>query len=261
MKFREESGQNSIALGLGLTVGVFAVVFLIWLLFAGTVMVNTGEIGVLTRFGRVTGKQLGEGFHFKNPFDHANKYDVKVQKDDAKAAAASKDLQDVHSTLVLNFRLEAEAVPDLHQKVGTDYKEKLIHPAIQEVFKASTAHFDATSLITDRPAVKSRALSLLTERLEKYGIKVIDLSITNFSFSQEFTAAIESKQVAQQNAERAKFNLEASKTDALAQKAQAASLSEFYLRKLFLEKWDGHLPNVMSGDMGGFLVNIGDATK
>src|SRR5262245_54414841 len=87
------------------------------LIAAGTVSVGTGEIAVMTRFGRVTGQELSEGLHIKNPVDRANKYDVKVQKDDAKAEAASKDLQDVHATLVLNYRLEPEKVTSIHQKV------------------------------------------------------------------------------------------------------------------------------------------------
>src|SRR5688500_5900069 len=89
---------------------VVGAVLLLWLLLASTVSVGTGEIAVMTRFGRVTGQELGEGFHLKNPLDRANKYDIKVQKFDAKADAASRDLQDIHATLVLNYSLEAGKV-------------------------------------------------------------------------------------------------------------------------------------------------------
>jgi regulator of protease activity HflC (stomatin/prohibitin superfamily) len=231
-------------------------VVVLWLAFASTVVIGTGEIAVMTRFGRVTGQELGEGFHIKNPLDHANKYDVKVQKEEAKAAAASKDLQDVQATLVVNYALAPGEVSDIHQNVGTLYREKLVDPAIQEVFKASTAGYDATSLITKRSEVKENAVSLLRERLDDFGIRVVDLSITNFAFSAEFTQAIEAKQVAQQNAERARFNLDASKIDAQAQEVQAATLSDLFLRKLFLEKWNGELPRVMGSDESGFLFDL-----
>lgn len=235
-------------------------ILLLWLIFAGTVSVDTGEIAVMTRFGRVTGQELGEGFHVKNPLDRANKYDIKVQRSNAKAAAASKDLQDVHADLVLNYSLEPGQVSDIHQKVGTTWEDKLVEPAIQEVFKASTAKYAARELITERAMVKANAVNLLRDRLAPYGVRVVDLSLTNFGFSPAFTQAIEAKQVAAQDAERAKFRLEEAKTNAQAQKVQGASLTEIYLMQQFLEKWNGVLPQYMGGggeDGGlGFLLNL-----
>jgi prohibitin 1 len=212
--------------------------------------INTGQIGVVTRFGRVTGRELGEGLHVVFPFgiDKVSRYDVKVQKQQDSAEAASKDLQDVDATIALNFRVEAGRVGEIHRTVGPLYNIKLIDPAIQEVFKATTAKFSAQELITNRAEVKNDALKLIKERLEKYGIVVDDLSIVNFKFSTGFTKAIEEKQIAQQNAERAKFNLEASKTDAEAQQAQSQTLSPLFLQKQAIEKWDGKLPQYLGQD-------------
>jgi regulator of protease activity HflC (stomatin/prohibitin superfamily) len=234
---------------------VIAGIAFLWLVFASTVSVGTGEIAVMTRFGRVTGQELGEGFHVKNPLDRANKYDIKVQKFDAKADAASRDLQDVHATLVLNYNLEAQGISEVHQRVGTLYREKLIDPAIQEVFKASTARYNARELIQDRANVKNQSVELLRSRLDDFGIRVVDLSLVNFSFSPEFTSAIEAKQVAEQNAEKARFNLEAAKLEAEAQEVQAKTLSPLFLQKLFLDKWNGELPRVL-GDEFGFLLDL-----
>lgn len=229
------------------------VLLLFWLLLASTVTIGTGKIAVMTRFGKVTGQELGEGFHFKNPLDVANEYDIKVLKEETQAAAASKDLQDVNSTLVINYRLEAGKISEIHRTVGTLYKDKLIDPAVQEVFKGATAKFDATQLITDRPAVKADAYNELVKRLERYGIVVQDLSITNFSFSSEFTKAIEAKQVAAQEAERAKFSLERANLDAQAQNAQKTSLSPELLQKYAIDKWDGKMPQYVGG---GSVFNI-----
>jgi len=99
------------------------IIVLLWLIFAGTVSIGTGQIAVMTRFGHVTGQELGEGFHLKNPLDHANIYDIKILKEQTDAAAASKDLQDVHSTLVVNYRLEAGKISQIHQTIGVLYKE------------------------------------------------------------------------------------------------------------------------------------------
>ncbi len=234
---------------------IAGVVFLLllWLIFSSTVTIGTGKIAVMTRFGKVTGQELGEGFHFKSPLDRANEYDIKVLKEETEAAAASKDLQDVKSTLVINYRLEAGQVSEVHKTVGTFYKEKLVDPAVQEVFKGATAKYDATQLITDRATVKADAFNDLVNRLKRYGIIVQDLSITNFSFSPEFTNAIEAKQVAAQEAERAKFNLERANLDAQAQNAQKTSLSPELLQKYAIDKWDGKMPQYVGG---GSVFNI-----
>lgn len=234
-------------------VGLVLVIVLLWLFFASFVTIGTGKIAVMTRLGKVTGQELGEGFHLKFPLDKANEYDIKVLKEETQAAAASKDLQDVRSTLVINYRLEAGKVSEIHRTIGVFYKEKLIDPAVQEVFKGATAKFDATQLITDRPEVKADAYNELVKRLSRYGIIVQDLSITNFSFSSEFASAIEAKQVAAQEAERAKFSLDKANLDAQAQAVQKSSLSSELLQKYAIDKWDGHMPQYVGN---GSVFNI-----
>ena len=234
-------------------IAAFFIPVVLFTLIASAVQVGTGQIAVMTRFGRVTGQEMGEGFHLKNPLDKANKYDIKVLKEEADAAAASKDLQDVNGKVVVNYRLEAGKISEIHRTVGPLYKEKLVDPAIQEVFKGATAKFDATQLITDRPAVKAEAYEALKNRLERYGIIVQDLSITNFAFSTEFTKAIEAKQVAQQQSEQAKFlvekakqeanaAIEAARGQAEAQRLLRENATPEVLQKMAIDKWNGVLP-------------------
>lgn len=234
---------------------LFGVFILIWVCLTSIVIIGTGKVGVVTQFGKVTGREMSEGIHLKAPYPiHAvKKYDIKVQRETVNSAAASKDLQDVDASLVINYRLEAGRISEIHQTIGTNYKEKVILPAIEEVFKASTAKYDATQLITNRSEVKNDAFEMLRVRLNKYGIILEDISIVNFSFSPEFSSAIESKQVAQQNAERAKFNLEAARIDAEAQQVQSVTLSEVYLQNEAIKKWDGKLPQYLGG---GTVFNI-----
>lgn len=218
--------------------------------------IGTGKIGVVTQYGRVTGRELNEGISFISPWGLNNVavYDIKVQKEAVNATAASKDLQDVTSEIVLNYNLERGSVSKMHQTVGTEYVDRIIIPAINEVFKAASAEYTASELITERGRLKAQAQKNLSDRLSPYGIKVSQLSIVDFKFSPSFSKAIEEKQVAQQNAERAKFNLEAARTDAEAQRAQSETLTQQYLQKQAIEKWDGKLPTYMGG--GDSVFNI-----
>lgn len=237
------------------TLTVLVLVLIAITLFSAIRLVDTGKVGVVTSFGRVTGRELSEGMSWVVPWgvNSVTEYDIKIQKEEEKSAAATKDLQDINGTVVINFQIARGKVSEIHQKIGANYTDKLITPAINEVFKAATAKFTATDLIQNRQDLKADVTSQLRTRLEKYGISVEDVSITNFTFSQAFTDAIEDRQVAQQQAERAKFNLERAMTDAKAQEAQAESLSAEYLQKLAIDKWDGKMPQYVGG---GAVFNI-----
>lgn len=236
-------------------VRIIIIVFLVSALLTSIRQVGTGQLAVVTRFGKVVNRELGEGIHLVTPFgiDQVSRYDVKVQKDESEVSAASKDLQDVTGTVALNYRIDATRVSEIHQQIGPNFALKLIEPALQETFKATAAKYSASELITNRSEVKNEALKGVKERLEKFGITVDDLSIVNFKFSPAFAKAIEEKQVAQQNAERSRFNLEAAQIDAQAQQAQALTLSPLFLQKQAIEKWDGTLPQYLGT---GTVFNI-----
>lgn len=229
----------------------------LWLIFSAIVVIGAGKVGVVTQFGRVTGREMQSGLNVKMPWPIQRVWvaDIRIQKDSTDAAAASADLQEVHSTIALNYHLEAGKVSSIYKSIGTNYKERIIDPAIQESFKATTARFTAAELITKRAEVKDVARKSIEERLHGHGILVDDLSIVNFDFSDEFNKAIEQKQVAQQEAERASYNLERAKKDAEAQAVQKQSLTQEILTKQFIEKWDGHLPTYM-GTNNIFGLNI-----
>ncbi len=228
----------------------------LWGLFSGIRTIDTGKIGVVTQFGRVTGREVSEGLALVWPFgvNDLTVYDIKVQKEIADTQAATKDLQDVSAEVVLNYHLNRGEVSRIHQTIGATYNDRIITPALSETFKGASAKYNASELITERAVVKKDVYDQLNARLSKYGIVVDDVSITNFKFSDSFAKAIEEKQVAQQNAERAKFNLEAAQTDALAQAAQGATLSDNYLRKLAIDKWDGKMPSTVAGDGTVFSI-------
>lgn len=238
---------------------IFAIILFVFVTIITSVRaVGTGQVGVVTQYGRVTGRELSEGMSLVLPWglNNVTVYDIKVQKETVSSTAASQDLQDVSSEIVLNYQLERGSVSRVHQTIGALYVDKIVTPAINEVFKAASAKYTASELITERSKLKAEAYETLVGRLKPYGIRVSELSIVDFKFSANFSKAIEEKQVAQQNAERAKFNLEAAKTDAEAQRAQSETLTQQYLQKQAIEKWDGKLPTYMGGGESVFNIPL-----
>lgn len=236
-------------------VGVLVLLALITF-FSSMRSVDTGKVGVVTRYGKVTGRELNEGLSWVQPWglNNVTEYNIKTVKVDANAQAATKDLQDVSATVVLNYHLNRGKVSEVHQQVGPDYQQVQIDPQVQEAFKAVSAQFTAQELITNRPAVKEAVLKNLRDRIEKEGRYTIeDIAITNFQFSKAFNDAIEAVQVANQKIAQARQELETTKVEAEkrvaeataaaeAQRLQQQTLTPELLQKQAIEKWDGKLP-------------------
>ena len=192
--------------------------------------------------------------------------DVKIQKDEVEAPAASKDLQTVRSVVALNYHLDPEQVATVYQEIGIDYNSRIIAPSLQEAVKAGTAEFTAEELITKRPDVRERIKVLLTEKLTPRGIILDEFNIVEFEFSPTFNEAIEAKVTAEQDALAAQNKLERVKFEALQRieeakgKAQAITIESQALRNnpqvlqlRSLEKWDGKLPQFLGSDAIPFI--------
>ena len=230
------------------------------------VLVGAGERGVVLNFGAVQNNVLGEGLHLRVPLmQKIALMDVRIQKSQTDAESVSKDLQDTKSVVAVNYHASPDKVNKIFQSIGTEFKERIVDPAVQEVVKAVTARYTAVELITQREKVRNEIKDLLRQRLITYDIMVDDFSIVNFRFSQQFEAAIESKQTAEQLAFKAQRDLERIKIEAdqkiASAKAEAESLrlqkenvtpQMIQLRKIeasikAIEKWDGHMPKITSG--------------
>lgn len=241
---------------------------LVLLVFQPWVIVGPGQRGVLMRLGAVQKGVLSEGFHFKIPFvDNVVKINVQVQKNEAKADAASKDLQIISTVIATNYHLMPETVDEVYQKIGLAFEDKLIQPAVQEVIKAVTAKYTAEELIAKRGEVKSAIRTELADRLAVFNIKVVEVSVADFNFSRTFNDAIESKQVAEQKVAQAKNELDRikieneqkismAKAEAEGLKIQRQEITESLLKlreienqRKAIEKWDGKLPGVTGGAM------------
>lgn len=244
------------------------IAFMIFLVLVGSYFsIDAGERGIVLRFREVN-RVVDPGLHFKVPFiEDVVRMTVRVQKATTKTEAASRDLQIVHTTMVLNFNLQADKVGTIFKELGTNraVTENIIDPVVQESFKATSARYTAEELISKREALKNEVRHFLRDRLAPFGINVVELSITDFEFSQEFNRAIESKQTAEQLALKAKRDLDRIKVEAqqkiAAAQAEAESLriqkqvispDLIKLRQIeaqmkAIDKWDGKLPNVTGG--------------
>ncbi len=263
--FRDKQGNTHIrreaVIGL-----VVAILLVVWVVFLSVYTVPAGFVGVVTRFGAVQ-RIVQPGFGIKIPLvEDVVKMDVRTQKDQTDATADSIDLQAVTSTIAVNYNLDPQYASQVYSSVGTDYADILIAPAIQNIFKATTAQFTAEQLIDQREAVRSKAEASLKSQLAQYHVIVLNFNIVNFNFSDQFNQAIEAKQVAQQQVETAKQLLAKAQVDAQtavaqaqgqadAQKAlkDAGSLTPEYLEFLAIQKWDGHLPSVVTGGATPFI--------
>ena len=256
--------KKLIKIGIEIVVGIILVIIL-WPFGA----IKAGNVGVVTRFGAIN-RVVDPGVYVKIPLvEHVNVMNTQTQKDQQTAQAASQDLQTVSSTIAVNYHLDGQHAPDVYQKIGVNYQDTVVTPAIQDTFKSVTAQYTAEQLITERENVRSSAQSELTAKLTPYYIIVDNFNIVNFDFSSDFDSAIEAKQVAQQNVETAKQQLAKAQVDAQtavataqgqadAQKAlkDTGGLSPEYLEFLAISKWDGNMPTYWGGGAMPF-VNVG----
>ena len=215
---------------------------------------------MVLRFGAVE-RVSYPGINVKLPFvERVVLMNVRTQKDEVQATAMSENLQVVTSLIAVNYHLDGTRAKEVFESVGSDYTNIIVAPAIQNTFKAVTAQFSAEELITKRDEVRLLAEEELTKQLGPYFIVVENFNIVNFDFSTEYQQAIEAKQVAQQQVETSKQKLAQAEIDAQtviaqakgqadAQKAlnQTGALTPEYLQYLFLTKWNGILPQVMTG--------------
>ncbi|MBI4375838.1 MAG: prohibitin family protein [Elusimicrobia bacterium] len=265
-----------ISLALRYGVGLILLAMLISVTANSLVVIAAGHRGIV--FNRLSGirqKSLGEGFNFVMPLiEQVYQMEVRVQKDSYDAEAASKDLQMVHAKVALNYHPDPEAVPRVFQEVGTQYSERVIQPAIQEAVKATTARFTAEELVTKREEVKRLIRELVDKQISPFNIRVNELYITDFDFSRQYTEAIEAKQIAEQQALKAKRDLDRirieaeqkvatarAEADSLRMQKEAITPQLIQLRqvetqKLAIEKWNGQMPSVILGSGATPLLDL-----
>lgn len=164
---------------------------------------------IFDRFRGILPQVTGEGTHFMIPWvQRPILYDIRSRPKNVPSITGSKDLQNVNITLRILFRPLPDSLPQIYTTLGVDYEDRVLPSITNEVLKAVVAEFDAGELITQREVVSARVNTMLTQRAQQFGLILDDISITHLTFGREFTQAVELKQVAQQDAEKARFLVE-----------------------------------------------------
>jgi len=275
------------------------VIILLIIAIAGVVVVTTATVripsgtrGVLLTWGKVEDKVLQEGLNFKIPFTQTVVLmNTQIQKAESTEATATADLQEVSTTVAVNYRLNPMRVNLIYTDLRQDYVNRVIKPNIEESIKATTAEYRAEELVTQRADVKTTLDEILTERLAIFNIDVVSVSLTDFQFSSSFSAAIDAKVTAEQQALVSKNELEKIRYEAQQQIIQAEAaknatirraegdafaviieanataqaieiitqqMTDEYANYLWLQQWDGKLPAVMTKDEQGLIIDASD---
>jgi regulator of protease activity HflC (stomatin/prohibitin superfamily) len=258
-------------IALGVLTGV--AIILISIGISAFTVISAGHTGVQVTLGEVNPLPLTEGVHFVNPISSIKDVDVRLQKAELKGAnAGTKDLQVVHTDIVVNYRLDPLKVPHIYKEYGLNVDEKVLGPGINEAFKSVTGHYTSEELVTKRDLVSQEILQHLITKMAPFNIAVSNISLVNFGFSQAYQQAIEDKVISAQKTAKAQQDLERIKVEANSRIAQADGEAKAiaiqaaaiqsngganYVQLQWIEKWDGKLPTTVLGGDTKTLMNIG----
>jgi regulator of protease activity HflC (stomatin/prohibitin superfamily) len=278
---------------IALVVMIVVVIALVSTFGGATATVPAGYKGILLNFGSVAGT-LDPGFHWINPIgQQVVLVNTQTQSAQADENAASSDLQEITTSVTVNYQIDPAYVKEVYTALRDQYQSRVIIPAMQDGLKASTAKYQASELITRREDAKNSFQDLLQQKLNQYHIIVTSVSITNFRFSDQFQAAVDAKVTAEQNALAAENQLQVVQFQAQQQiiQAQAAAnatiakangeatakiigaeaqaqlqallnqnMTQAYLNYLYLQTWNGQLPTYYSGQLPVPFLNAGNIT-
>ena len=245
--------------------------------------VPAGHTGVVTTFGKVEDYTLDSGIHLTLPWQNVVTMDNRVQKKTVELPCFSSDIQEVNMAYTVNYQISKSDAMTLYRTVGTSYYDTVIAPNVAEAVKVCTARYTAEDLVGMRDELAVVIEDMLAQKLVQYNIEVTSTSIENMDFTDVFTAAVEAKQVAQQDKLRAqteaeqkvieanaaadvrKVNADAeayevlkkAEAEAEANQKLADSLTPELIDYLYAQEWDGKLPSIVSGAGSGssLIVN------
>jgi len=218
-------GGNPLLKLIGIGVAAF---LLIILLFSAVTRVETGHVGVLTLFGRVTGEVLPEGIHLINPLKANNSLSVQTQEIKESASVPSAEGLVLNLDTSLIYHLNPDKAAEVFQKIGMDYEKTVIEPIARAAIRESTASHSANALYTgEREMVARQVHDQLVAQLTQRGIVVENVLLRDIQLPQTLKASIESKQQAEQEALAMNFRLQKEKQEAERKRIEAAGIRDF----------------------------------
>ncbi len=209
--------------------GIALVAFLVVVaLFASVARVDSGQVGVLTLFGRVTGEVLPEGVHLVNPFKANNEMSIRTQeiKESASVPSAEGLVMNLDTSLI--YHLNPDKAAEVYQKIGPNYMNVLVEPNLRAAIRESTASHSANALYTgEREAVAKQIYSQLADKLGQRGILVESVLLRDIQLPATLKSSIESKQQAEQEALAMSFRLQKETQEAQRKRIEAAGIRDF----------------------------------
>jgi len=258
---------------------IAAIILAVIIIWNGFVVIPAGSVGVVQRFGAITG-QRGEGLNFLIPFvDQAKLISAQTQMYQGKLETFSKQQQDVIIDITVNYRLDPIMVQDMIRRFNSldNISARVVEPSVSQVVKEIIPDYVTDQIHLNRLKIRDSIIKELNIRMDRedkdlskrIGVIFEDVNLVNITFSKEYTDAIERKQVAEQDALRAEYkrqeamkNKEIAQVNAEAKKIEQQlvnqSLTQAILQNRWIEKWNGTLPQVMTGNGGGVILNLGD---
>lgn len=283
-------------------IGFIIVVLIAALVFVAantvTATVPTGHTGVVVTFGHVEDYVLGEGLHFKLPWQQVIKMDNRAQKAQLNFQAFSSDIQQVDVACSVNFSVDKETSQHLYKNIGVSYYTTVVEPRILENVKSIIAKYSAENLIQSRESLSGQVKTILGPEMKNYGIEILSIAIEDIDFTDVFTNAVEAKQVAEQSklqatieqeqknmeqeaeakrklvaaeaeAQVAKIQADAdayavevqAKAEAEANKKLSESLTDLLVKYNEILQWDGKLPQIVGNDTVLPVIDMEEAAE
>lgn len=260
--------------------------------------VPTGYTGIVTTFGKVHDNTLDAGINFHAPWDNVITMDNREQRATFQLEAFSKDIQQVDIQGSINYNIDKATAMNLYKDVGTEYVTILVAPRIQEDVKIVIARYTAENLISSRQEAANAIEALIRDELTPKGINVISFAVENIDFTDAFEAAVEAKQVATQEKQRAQTQQEQAtmeaeqaakrkkiEAEAAAEVAKVQADADAYAVQVKAEaeaeankkinqsltpdlveykqilQWNGELPQFVGGSSSIPILNMGETTE
>lgn len=251
-----------------------AVLWIIGLIFVfgSWFTVAEGERAILTTFGKASNNIYEAGLHVKWPIiQDIKRFDVKTIRDDYKTETYTKDIQTARITVSYSYNLISNDIVETYKTYGNQWQERILYPNLEQAVKAEVGTWNADQMVANRDKVASNVLASLQARMieHNYPVSITNFQMINIDYSDQFENAIEKKVVAEQAAleeanktkqveQKAKQQVIAAEAEARSMKIRATALANNpkLVNYEFVQKWDGKLPQIMTGDSMPILMNL-----
>ena len=248
--------KNNFVVKSSVIVGALIGLFVLFLVLGGFTIIDSGEMGMIFRFGRYQ-YSITEGLNFKVPFiDDVDKVSIRDRNFNSKIEISSKDMQTIIIESTLVWAYDPDKLGDVYKAYKYKVEEIVVKPTVYEIINSVCASYPIEKFVESREEISKKILNAVVEKTAGTGIIVKRFFITNHDFSDEYNKAIENKKVAEQESLTAQYIKQKNILESEAQAIKTKTLSPLVLFEKAIDKWDGHMPKIMN--FSGNLPIVGN---